>query len=315
MANDVFANGREISCKKADGKTICEFPDVCFTPPENPATPPGVPVPYPNTAFAKDTTEGSKSVMISGQEVMLKNVSYLKTSTGDEAGSAAKKGIITSTNKGKAYFISWSPNVKIESENVVRHLDMTTNNHASPAATGATPSAHIDSMKVGGPAPKCDDLKQKRSSLKGKLPSSKKIKKNKDEKGEVTSITEATLAVGATILNGKLMSVKPSASSVRVGDRYNGRYSRFAQGIEEGDESNAKDCITGKKFKYATGQARPKEGHAEAKLIEDFFRAGGKGKLRISVSKKPCPDCQRLIDAVNGPNKECNKIEICPEER
>lgn len=146
MANDVFANGREISCKKADGKTICEFPDVCFTPPENPATPPGVPVPYPNTAFAKDTTEGSKSVKISGQEVMLKNVSYFKTSTGDEAGSAAKKGMITSTNKGKAYFISWSMDVKYEGKNVVRHLDMTTNNHASPAANGSVPQVETDSQ-------------------------------------------------------------------------------------------------------------------------------------------------------------------------
>jgi|CXWL01.1.fsa_nt_gi hypothetical protein len=152
MANNVFANGREISCKKADGKTICEFPDVCFTPPENPATPPGVPVPYPNTAFSKDTTEGSKSVKISGQEVMLKNVSYFKTSTGDEAGSAAKKGIITSTNKGKAYFISWSMDVKYEGKNVVRHLDMTTNNHASPMATGSAPWPFADkqAVSVGG---------------------------------------------------------------------------------------------------------------------------------------------------------------------
>jgi len=146
MANDVFANGREISCKKADGKTICEFPDVCFTPPENPATPPGVPVPYPNTAYAKDTTSGSKNVKISGQEVMLKNKSYFKTSTGDEAGSAAKKGVITSTNKGKAYFISWSLDVKVEGENVVRHLDMTTNNHASPMANGAVPMIEQDAQ-------------------------------------------------------------------------------------------------------------------------------------------------------------------------
>ncbi len=65
MANDVFANGREVSCKKADGKSICAFPDVCMTPPENPATPPGVPVPYPNTGMAKDMTSGSKKVKIS----------------------------------------------------------------------------------------------------------------------------------------------------------------------------------------------------------------------------------------------------------
>ena len=92
MGNDVFANGREVSCKAADGKSICAFPDVCMTPLENPATPPGVPVPYPNTGMASDATSGSKTVKISGKEVMLKNKSYFKKSTGDEAGRAAKKG-------------------------------------------------------------------------------------------------------------------------------------------------------------------------------------------------------------------------------
>jgi len=148
MANDVFANGREISCKKADGKSICAFPDVCFTPPENPATPPGVPVPYPNTAFAKDTTSGSKTVKISDQEVMLKNKSYFKTSTGDEAGCAAKKGVITSKIKGKAYFISWSMDVKFEGENVVRHIDMTTHNHASPIPNEGIPLPYADRMSM-----------------------------------------------------------------------------------------------------------------------------------------------------------------------
>ncbi|MDY6993191.1 MAG: PAAR-like domain-containing protein [Pseudomonadota bacterium] len=131
MANDVFANGREISCKKADGKSICAFPDVCFTPPQTPATPPGVPIPYPNTAFAKDTTKGSKSVKISGKEVMLKNKSYFKRSSGDEAGRAPKKGVMTSKITGKVYFTSWSPNVKFEGKNVVRHFDLTTHNHGS----------------------------------------------------------------------------------------------------------------------------------------------------------------------------------------
>ena len=92
MGNDVFANGREISCKSGKGKSICAFPDVCFTPPENPATPTGVPIPYPNTGMSSDTTDGSKTVQISGKEVMLKNKSYFKRSTGDEAGCAAKRG-------------------------------------------------------------------------------------------------------------------------------------------------------------------------------------------------------------------------------
>jgi hypothetical protein len=148
MANDVFANGREISCKSGDGKSICCFPDVCMTPPENPATPPGVPVPYPNTGLASDTTDGSKSVQISSKEIMLKNKSYFKKSMGDEAGCAAKKGIITSVNRGKVYFIAWSMDVKAEGENVVRHLDLTTHNHASPQ-TNTGPFPHLDKMSVG----------------------------------------------------------------------------------------------------------------------------------------------------------------------
>jgi hypothetical protein len=145
MGNDVFANGREISCKAADGKAICAFPDVCFTPPQTPATPPGVPIPYPNTGMASDATNGSKKVKISNKEVMLKNKSYFKKSTGDEAGSAPKKGVITSKIQGKVYFNAWSMDVKFEGENVVRHLDLTTHNHGSTPGN-SPPWAYTDSM-------------------------------------------------------------------------------------------------------------------------------------------------------------------------
>lgn len=137
MSNQVYANGMEVSCKQGAGKSICAFPDVCFTPPLTPATPPGVPIPYPNTGMDSDATSGSTSVKISGQEVMLKNKSYFKQSTGDEAGSAPKKNVITSVNKGKVYFNAWSMDVKVEGENVVRNLDLTTHNHNPPP--GGTP--------------------------------------------------------------------------------------------------------------------------------------------------------------------------------
>jgi Domain of unknown function (DUF4150) len=138
MGNEVFANGNEVSCKSADSKSICAFPDVCMTPPQTPATPPGVPIPYPNTGMASDCTDGSTSVKSGGQEIMLKNKSCFKQSSGDEAGSAPKKGVVTSQNKGKVYFVSWSMDVKVEGENVVRHLDSTTHNHAS-TMPGNTP--------------------------------------------------------------------------------------------------------------------------------------------------------------------------------
>jgi hypothetical protein len=144
MANKVFANGRELACKAGSGIVIAAFPDVCFTPPQTPATPPGVPLPYPNTAKASDTSSGSKSVKVSKKEIMLKNKSFFKTSVGDEAGCAPKKGLISSKTKGKSYFKSWSSDVKFEGENVDRHLDMTTNNHASDAGNEALPWAFID---------------------------------------------------------------------------------------------------------------------------------------------------------------------------
>lgn len=136
MSNQVYANGMEVSCKKAAGKSICAFPDVCMTPPQTPATPPGVPIPYPNTGMASDTSGGSSSVKISGQEAMLKNKSYFKKSTGDEAGSAPMKGVVTHKNTGKVYFNAWSMDVKVEGENVVRNLDLTTHNHASMPGNG-----------------------------------------------------------------------------------------------------------------------------------------------------------------------------------
>ena len=129
MGDPVFANGREVSSKSMGGKSIAQFPDVCFTPPQTPATPTGVPIPYPNTARASDTIEGSTTVQIGGEQVMLKDKSNFKTSSGDEAGAAPKKGLMSSTNKGGAFFISWSMNVLVEGENAVRHLDMTTHNH------------------------------------------------------------------------------------------------------------------------------------------------------------------------------------------
>jgi 5-methylcytosine-specific restriction endonuclease McrA len=145
MSNQVYANNMEVSCKSAAGKSICAFPDVCFTPPQTPATPPGVPIPYPNTGMASDTTSGSTSVKISGKEVMLKNKSYFKKSMGDEAGCAPKKGVMTSKNMGKVYFKAWSMDVKAEGENVVRHLDITTHNHASDGPN-TPPMPHIDRM-------------------------------------------------------------------------------------------------------------------------------------------------------------------------
>jgi len=134
--NEVFANGLEVACQSAEGKSVACFPDPCWSPPAPPAGP--VVIPYPNTAFAKDLTNGSKTVFISGKPIAQKNKSYFKTSTGNEAATRAfPMGVVTHTIKGKAYFASWSMDVKVEGLNVCRHLDLMTHNHGSvPGNTG-----------------------------------------------------------------------------------------------------------------------------------------------------------------------------------
>lgn len=147
MAN-VFANGLEISGKAVQAQTIAAFPDVCFTPPENPATPPGVPIPYPSFGMASDTESGTATVLIAGKTVNIKNKSDEKKTSGTEAGCAAKKGIITSKNTGKKYFNSWSSDVKFEGEPVIRFTDLATHNHASPVGN-APPWPEIVKLDLG----------------------------------------------------------------------------------------------------------------------------------------------------------------------
>src|SRR5271168_3047072 len=107
MGIAVFANSMSIACKAASGKTIAAMPDVCLSPPSPPAGP--VPIPYPNTAMASDTTDGSTTVMISGQEVMLKDQSTFKKSTGDEAATKSLgMGVVTHAIQGETSFVSWS---------------------------------------------------------------------------------------------------------------------------------------------------------------------------------------------------------------
>ncbi|MBR0661566.1 PAAR-like domain-containing protein [Neoroseomonas oryzicola] len=146
MANEVYANGREIACKAAAGKTVAAFPDVCLSPPSPPAGP--VPLPYPNTAYASDTTNGSTTVQISGKEIMLKDKSVFKTSTGNEAATKSLgMGVVTHTIQGEASFTMWSMDVKVEGANVDRHLDMTMHNEqCQPANTPPWP--YVDAMAV-----------------------------------------------------------------------------------------------------------------------------------------------------------------------
>ena len=193
MSHKVFANAREVSCRSGEGKAACAFPDVCFTPPP----PPGIPIPYPNTGVDSDTSNGSRTVRIARREVMLKNKSYFKKSTGDEAGCAPKKGVVTSRITGKVYFNVWSMDVKMEGENVVRHMDLTTHNHGS--VPGNTPTwPFLSSMSPSAPGPCGEEAERQKTACSGVQNPCAKVGKakpsGKKDSSEADNLADKTAA-------------------------------------------------------------------------------------------------------------------------
>ncbi len=132
MGVTVAVNNMTVVHKSSGGVTIA-FPDVCKTP--SPAGP--IPIPYPNIAKSSDTAKGSKKVKMDSNPIMLKNSNF-STSVGDEAGSAGG-GVVSNTNKGKAEFINYSFDVKVEGKNVPRLLDLMIHNKMSSPNTPPVP--------------------------------------------------------------------------------------------------------------------------------------------------------------------------------
>jgi hypothetical protein len=145
MPSKVNVNNRTVVHKASSGIATA-FPDVCKTP--SPAGP--VPIPYPNVAQSSDTANGSKTVSEEGEPLMLKGSNF-STSTGDEAGSAG--GVASSTTKGKAEFVNYSFDVKIEGKNVCRLGDMMLQNKGSAPNTPPMPEVQPPLVVVPLPEP------------------------------------------------------------------------------------------------------------------------------------------------------------------
>ena len=133
------------------------FPDVCKTP-----TPGGpIPIPYPNIAQSSDTADGSSTVKVDGNPIMLKSSNF-RMSSGDEAGSAM--GVVSNKIKGKAVPVNASFDVKVDGTNVFRLTDpMQTNTDAS--------SNSMNAAEVQAPLPEgtfiseeCKKIKDKREA-------------------------------------------------------------------------------------------------------------------------------------------------------
>jgi hypothetical protein len=161
----VIVNMLTVAHKGSNGMLI-SFPDVCKTP--TPAGP--VPIPYPNIAKSSDVVSGSSTVKMDGGMIMNKG-SNTMMSTGDEAGAAM--GVVSNKIKGKAEFVNYSFDVKVDGKNVCRLTDpaqsnMGSGNSIAPACIQAPLLAWQIQVKA------CDKTKEKEKA------------EDKKEKGEST---------------------------------------------------------------------------------------------------------------------------------
>lgn len=141
MPATVNVNKRTVVHASSNG-VASAFPDVCKTP--APPAPP-VPIPYPNVAMSSDTASGSSDVKMDGNPIMLQGSNFA-TSTGDEAGSLG--GVASNTIKGKAEFVAYSFDVKVEGKCVPRLGDMMVQNKQSSPNTPPFPEVQPPTVAV-----------------------------------------------------------------------------------------------------------------------------------------------------------------------
>jgi hypothetical protein len=312
MSKKVFANGREISCKKDDNKSIAAMADVCLSPPSPPAGP--LPLPYPNTAQASDTSDGSKTVKIGGDEVGKKNSSNYKKSSGDEAATKSLgMGVVTHTIQGKMKHTAWSMDVKIEGSNAIRHMDMTTHNHMNCPNIALT----LNNAGMAEEMPQeldCEELE--RLSVENET---EQLEEGCVLPGQTMATASYTNPPGAAAGNSLMKGV--SHGSMLNDATANGWSSgqRWTNG-----GTNARACGYGGTYNPASC------GHAEARITEEVFTAAnntpgvnmpcaapGLGTLTLNILwapsgggtfQEPCGGCRNLICEA----EDCGlEIKIC----
>jgi len=328
MSTKVYANGREISGKASGNKSVAAMPDVCLSPPGPPAGP--IPIPYPNTAQSSDTGDGSKSVMVNGKEVGLKNKSIYKASKGDEAATRNfGGGIVSHTITGKTKFAAWSFDVKVEGQNVVRHMDLTTHNHQNPSNGALTVSVGSMLLVTGSTSEKdCAALAEDNEELVKSIQAGEESKKGGPTSRALQEKTTLTTAQYKHP-NGKQYNMKGFSREVKSDSYAKGVGTNYVKDAETGLGKHLAQPSSIPGWKYSDG-GRPHASHTECRILEDIFKSmfkpdsewqgKPKGKLLMNIrwhkgdgdtSFRPCARCQRIICQAKENKME---IEFCDKK-
>jgi hypothetical protein len=262
VSKKVFANGMGISAKKDDNKSICAMPDVCLSPPSPPAGP--IPIPYPNTAQASDTSDGSKTVKIGGDEVGMKNRSNYKTSTGDEAATKSLgMGVVSHNIQGKMKHAAWSFDVKIEGANVIRHMDLTTHNHINTDNADLTINQELEQLAAQQPLT-CNEL------TAGNVEAQNEELEGLPQGHAVVTAYRSRPGIGGEYLK----AVSNQASIIED----------FEDGYAPAPPTNNMADCQGGRTGRATNQRRY---DAENKMLDQEIALGGGGSILMSTWHRP----------------------------
>ncbi len=180
-----------------------------------------MPIPYPNFGMDSELASGSSTVKIGGKPISQENSSNYSKISGDEAGAAPKKGVITSKNMGKAYAQMWSMDVKADGKGVVRFGDIATTNHASMPGGALHPMKGTAARELLKKNPKptvreaLDDAKQSYGDHHDKLqpPVSKEKKEEALECIEII-IVDYLLSVAKEVNEPDGTTRKPTSAEV-----------------------------------------------------------------------------------------------------
>jgi hypothetical protein len=259
----VFANGKEISAKKDDNKSVCAMPDVCLSPPSPPAGP--VPIPYPNTAQGSDTSDGSKTVKIGGDEAGLKNSSNYKKSTGDEgATKSLGMGVVTHTIQDRMKHAAWSMDVKFEGKNVIRHMDLTTHNHMNTQNSGSMTCNQAKEKVATIGDLSCEELERANDDMRDN-----ELKQNALPDGYATTTSVWKPATGPATF---MQAVSCDAARPKKGkDGYQ----------DPVKAKNMPPCAGGR----PTGSGRRHD--SENKTLDPLMRAGIPGTIKMNTFHQP----------------------------
>lgn len=301
----VFANGLEVSGKATPNKTIAAMPDVCLSPPPPPAGP--VPIPYPLTGMASDTTDGCTSVFVKGKEAGKKNASKYSRTTGDEpATNSFGAGVVSHKITGPLKFAAYSFDVIFEGGGAERFTDLTTQNHMNMDNASVGVSAASPAVAQPPPPPDCAALRAeaRRMRTASNQQSTAEVRNFGNRRAEQAMNTRAYGALTAHQSGGGPMVRRTSNALNAAACEQRGMPVAPKTGL---NSLNSNVCGGGEPY-----DDMEHKNHTEAQMLENvdwssppqtiafatdwvgYDRATG--RVDPNLANGPCPNCQQKLD-------------------